>query len=52
MLKDKSESVKVVMRCRPLTPKEMEEQRECIVNVDMDVGSIQVYNPQNIKELK
>jgi kinesin family protein 3/17 len=52
MLKDKSESVKVVMRCRPLTPKEMEEQRECIVNVDMDIGSIQVYNPQNIKELK
>ena len=52
MLKDKSESVKVVMRCRPLTPKEMEDQRECIVNVDMDVGSIQVYNPQNIKELK
>ena len=52
MLKDKSESVKVVMRCRPLTAKEMEEQRECIVNVDMDVGSIQVYNPQNIKELK
>ena len=52
MLKDKSESVKVVMRCRPLTPKEMEEQRECIVNVDMDIGSIQVYNPGNIKELK
>ena len=52
MLKDKSESVKVVMRCRPLTPKEMEDQRECIVNVDMDIGSIQVYNPQNIKELK
>ena len=40
------------MRCRPLTSKEMEDQRECIVNVDMDVGSIQVYNPQNIKELK
>ena len=52
MLKDKSESVKVVMRCRPLTQKEMEDQRECIVNVDMDIGSIQVYNPQNIKELK
>ena len=52
MLKDKSESVKVVMRCRPLTAKEMEDQRECIVNVDMDIGSIQVYNPGNIKELK
>ena len=52
MLKDKSESVKVVMHCRPPTQKEMEDQRECIVNVDMDIGSIQVYNPQNIKELK
>ena len=52
MLKDKSESVKVVVRCRPLGNKEMEEQRECIVNVDMNACFIQVYNPQNIKEIK
>ena len=52
MLKDKSESVKVVVRCRPLGNKEMEEQRECICNVDMKVCSIQVYNPQNIKDIK
>ena len=52
MLKDKSESVKVVVRCRPLGSKEMEEQRECIVNVDMNACFIQVYNPQNIKEIK
>ena len=43
MLKDKSESVKVVVRCRPLGSKEMEEQRECIVNVDMNACFIQVY---------
>ena len=52
MLKDKSESVKVVVRCRPLGGKEMEEQRECIVNVDMNNCSIEVDNPQNIKEKK
>ena len=52
MLKDKSESVKVVVRCRPLGSKEMEEQRECIVNVDMSQGSIQICNPSNIKEIK
>ena len=52
MLKDRSESVKVVVRCRPLGNKEMEEQRECIVNVDMNANFIQVYNPQNIKEIK
>ena len=52
MLKDKSESVKVVVRCRPLGSKEMEEQRECIVNVDMSQGFIQICNPSNIKEIK
>ncbi len=52
MLKDKSESVKVVVRCRPLGNKEMEDQRECIVNVDMNACFIQVYNPQNIKDIK
>ena len=52
MLKDKSESVKVVVRCRPLGTKEMEEQRECIVNVDMSQGFIQICNPSNIKEIK
>jgi kinesin family protein 3/17 len=30
----------------------MEEQRECIVNVDMSQGSIQICNPSNIKEIK
>jgi len=52
MLKDKSESVKVVVRCRPLGSKEMEEQRECIVNVDMNQDSIAICNPSNIKEIK
>ena len=52
MLKDKSESVKVVVRCRPLGSKEMEEQRECIVNVDMKQESIAICNPSNIKEIK
>ena len=52
MLKDKSESVKVVVRCRPLGSKEMEEQRECIVNVDMTQDSIAICNPSNIKEIK
>ena len=52
MLKDKSESVKVVVRCCPLGGKEMEEQKECIVNVDMNNCSIEVDNPQNIKEKK
>ena len=52
MLKDKSESVKVVVRCRPLGKKEIEEQRECVVNVDMKNNTIAVCNPANPKEVK
>ena len=52
MLKDKSESVKVVVRCRPLGQKEIQEQRECVVNVEMNHGTIAVCNPSNIKEIK
>ena len=52
MLKDKSESVKVVVRCRPLGSKEINEQRECIVNVDPSSNSIAICNPNNLREVK
>ncbi len=35
MLKDKSESVKVIVRCRPLVQRKMKDQHECMVSVDM-----------------
>lgn len=52
MLKEKSESVKVVVRCRPLGQKEISEQCECVVNVDMDAHSIAICDPQNLKDIK
>ena len=52
MLKDKSESVKVVVRCRPLGQKEMQEQHECVVSVDMKNCTIGVTNPSSVNEIK
>ena len=52
MLKEKSETVKVVVRCRPLSPKEMSEQRECVVSTDMIAHTITAVNPANQRELK
>ena len=52
MLSEKSESVRVVVRCRPLGQKEISEQRECVVNVDMKNCTIAICNPNNVKEIK
>ena len=52
MLTEKSETVKVVVRCRPLSKKEISEQNECITNVDMKAHTIAVCNPANVKEIK
>ena len=52
MLKDKSESVKVVVRCRPLGQREMQDQHECVVSVDMKNCTIAVGNPASVNETK
>ena len=52
MLTEKSETVKVVVRCRPLSTKEINEQNECITEVDMKAHTIAVCNPANVKEVK
>ena len=52
MLAEKSETVKVVVRCRPLSQKEINEQNECVTNVDMANHTISLCNPTNVKEIK
>ena len=52
MLAEKSETVKVVVRCRPLSQKEINEQNECVTNVDMTNHTISLCNPTNVKEIK
>ena len=39
------ESVKVVVRCRPLNAKEVEQGHECCVNMFPDRGLIELRNP-------
>ena len=39
------ESVKVVVRCRPLNAKEIEQGHECCVNMFSDRGLIEIRNP-------
>ncbi|MCQ2815823.1 MAG: hypothetical protein MJ252_01015 [archaeon] len=52
MLKDKSETVKVVVRCRPLSQKEIAEHHESVVEVNQSAHTITVHNPSNIKDVK
>ena len=52
MLKEKSETVKVVVRCRPLSQDEKTKHNECIVDVNMSAHTISVNNPNNIKDVK
>jgi len=41
-----SESVRVVVRCRPLDEKERVDCRESIVKVNVETGSVEVTNPK------
>ncbi|XP_077403217.1 kinesin-like protein KIF3B [Vanacampus margaritifer] len=41
-----SESVKVVVRCRPMNEKEQAAAFECVVSVDVKFGQISVRNPR------
>ncbi|KXZ50597.1 hypothetical protein GPECTOR_15g280 [Gonium pectorale] len=41
-----AESVKVVVRCRPLNSKEKQDGRERIVDMDVDAGQVKVRNPK------
>ena len=44
-MSEKSEAVRVVVRCRPLFGKELSEQRQSIVTCHKDSGQIEVDGP-------
>lgn len=44
---DNNEAVKVVIRCRPLSKKEMEAGHDVITKFNTKTGEIYVNNPQN-----
>ncbi|XP_054904554.1 kinesin-like protein KIF3B isoform X2 [Poeciliopsis prolifica] len=46
-----SESVKVVVRCRPMNDKEKASKFEQMVSVDVKLGQIKVRNPREASEL-
>lgn len=43
----KSESVKVVVRCRPLNKKEISENYESIVKMNVKMGQVEIRNPKS-----
>jgi len=43
----KAEAVKVVVRCRPLNSKELNDGRQRIVDMDVDAGQVKVRNPKS-----
>jgi hypothetical protein len=44
--KSTSECVKVVVRCRPLSQKEVDEGRQRVVEMDLSAGQISLRNPK------
>jgi len=46
----KSESVKVVVRCRPLNKKEISENYESIVKMNVKMGQVEIRNPKSVTE--
>jgi Cdc6-like AAA superfamily ATPase len=49
---NKSECVKVTMRCRPLNKQEMSDGRQVIINISPSRGEILVKSPNNDQEDK
>ena len=43
-----SECVKVVVRCRPLNRKEIEENHESVVEMETKLGQINIKNPKSM----
>ena len=43
---DKSESVRVAVRCRPLNSKEKGDNRATIVEVESKTGTVTLHNPK------
>lgn len=43
--KSDNECIQVVVRCRPINEKEIEEKRETIINIDCDLGQVDIQNP-------
>ena len=44
------ETVKVVVRCRPMNKKEIEDQRTRIVDMDLKTNQVRVKNPKDVRE--
>ncbi|VBB25406.1 unnamed protein product [Acanthocheilonema viteae] len=47
---EKSEAVKVVIRCRPLSASEMSDGHQSIVDIQTDRGVIELHNPKEPNE--
>ena len=45
-----NECIQVVVRCRPLNKKEMEEKRLSIIDVDIKAMQVSIKNPENLNE--
>lgn len=46
------ECVKVMMRCRPMSTGEIDQNHRVIVNIDSEKGEIRVGHPKNAGEEK
>lgn len=46
MVKANAEAVKVVVRCRPMNQKELDDGRKSIVQMNPATGLVQVNNPE------
>ena len=44
------ESIRVVVRCRPMSKKEMREGRKTIIDIDSQARSVSIRNPDNENE--
>ena len=44
--KGNSEAVKVVVRCRPMSEREVTSQHHRVVDMDLEMGQVQVKNPK------
>lgn len=44
--KSSGDSVKVAIRCRPMSDKEMKENRHCVVKIEQLAGQVTVKSPK------
>jgi kinesin family protein 3/17 len=45
-----NETIQVVVRCRPLSKKELEEKRKSIIDIDVEARQVAIKNPDNLED--